>query len=345
MNIRYIFSSLLLLLPGALLSQVPLTVDPEFMQGGDILCRAEVPYVSPGADGKDAEWKLCRISESKNDLWQTVSKSDAGIDILEYDRRKHFELRDDILYYMRDQNGKSFVEFGKGRPLLKYPFQYGDSISSIIDGKGCNEEGLSYVVSVDSYTVADGVGSLSDSKDEIKGITRLHLHDEMKKTYEDGTAEHLVSDRYLWYGNGRRYPVMESVRSLIEKDGASDVLEQVSYCYFLAQSMTNDGEPSDKDAATAGKEDGYSSRRIEIVKAVLSPADLQLTVDYNLDEETVFSVSATDIAGNMLGSGRYHSEKGGDGHVVLSLAHRPVGGVLMLNVRNGYQQVSVKVTE
>lgn len=342
MNIKYFFLSLIILLPGALFSQIPLTNGTLFMQGEDILCRTEVPFVEPGPNGKNAVWKLSRLLDGHDDLWQTITRSDASINILEYDRMKHFEIKDDILYYMGACNGKSFVELEEGRLLMKYPFQYGDSIYSNYSGKGCEEDGLSYTLTGTSYTVADGVGSLSDGKDEIQGVTRLHLHDEMKKTYENGTAGRIASDRYMWYANDRSYPVMESVMSLLERDGASDVVERVSYAYFHVQSGTNTIEHLDKDDAMTEK---YASRMVEIVKTSFSSADLKLTVDYSLDEEALLDLIVTDIAGNVLGTEQYHSGKGGDGQIFISLARRPIGGVLMLNVTNGNQRVSVKVRE
>lgn len=333
MNIKYIFSSLIFLLPGALFSQIPLTLDSEFMRGGDFIIKTEVPFVNPGNKGKDAERKLCKLSDSRSDLWQTISKSDDCFDILEYDRLKHFELKDDILYYKRTQDSKSVVELEEGRQLLKYPFQYGDSIYSTCYGKGYNEEGQSFTVTGNSYTIADGIGYLSDGIDTMTDILRLHLHDEMKKTYENGTNELLVSDRYLWYGNNSRYPVMESVKTMLESNGSPDVIKQVSYAYFPAQ--------SDKEVI---KED-YASRRIEITKASLVLEDLKLTIYYNLDAESVTSLTATDIAGNVIGSKQYHSIEGGEGQIEITLDRRPMGGVLMLNVRNGNQQVSMRVTE
>lgn len=341
MNIKYFFTSLIFLLPGALFSQIPLTNGTLFRPGEDILCKAEVPFVEPEPNGKNAAWKLNRLSDGHDDLWQTITRSDAGINILEYDRMKHLEIKDDILYYMGTRNGKSFVELEEGRLLLKYPFQYGDSVYSTYSGKGCEDDGLTYALTGTSYTVADGVGSLSDGIDEIQGITRLHLHDEIKKTYENGIAGRIVSDRYMWYVNDYSYPIMESVVTQFERDGASKVFERVSYTYFHAQSKTNTVEHPDKDDAMTDK---YASRRVEIVKTSFNSANMKLMVDYSLDEEALLSLTVKDIAGNVLGTEQYHSGKG-EGQISISLARRPVGGALMLNVTNGNQQVSMKVRE
>lgn len=342
MNIKYILSFLIFLLHGTLFSQIPLTIDSELLRGGDFLNKIEVPFVNPGSEGKNVVWEFCRLSDGHSNLWQTISKSDTGIDILEYDRMSHFELKDDILYYKGARNGISFVEYQEGRRLLKYPLQYGDSISGTCYGKGCSEDGLSYTIKGIYSTIADGTGSLTDGEDEMPGITRLHLRDEISKAYETGTVERLVSDRYLWYAEDHSYPIMESVKTLLQRYGTSDVVERVSYSYLHAQSRTNGSVQSGKDATITGK---YASRRVEIVKTTLSSVDLKLTVDYILDAEASLSLTVTDIAGNILGSTQYHSEKGEEGQISISLAHRPFGSALMLNVKNGDQQVTVIVNE
>ena len=49
--------------------------------------------------------------------------------------------------------------------------------------------------------------------------------------------------------------------------------------------------------------------------------------------------------GNLLASAQYQNKSAGDWQECLTLSRKPIGNALMLNVRCGSQQLSLKVTQ
>ena len=336
-----------------LFSQVPLTTLNNTLRHGDILCKIEVPYVEQGDRGSDAVWHLPEIPEKGKEHLQTINSNTDTVAVYEEGRILHYLAKGDTLLLKGQQSPRAYRIYSQERPYMRYPFQYGDSISGNYKGD-CRDENEYYTLDGFGYTVADGSGCLTDGEDTLKHVIRLHLSDDYVNTYSDGTAEHLKEDRYLWYCAGYRYAVMESVKtSRYEKEGLVPT-DSITYLYLpymqldLAEDAANNhliAELAAADAAREALSHGQGVGAITAIDAKLSPDGQTVTIQYQLGSDSDITFYACDITGSMLGSVMYQNRETGEWQDTLALDRRPIGNTLILSVRCGKEQFSLKVSK
>ena len=204
---KYLFPiSFLLALSTSVIAQVSLTAPTSGLRHGDFLCRVEIPYESEGERGEATIWTLPDIPDDSPDHLQAIRSNGDTIVIYEEGRMLHYLMRGDTLYNKGEQSRRAYRILSQERPELVYPFQYGDSISGTYEGD-CQYEGRRYAVSGSGYTMADGMGILTDGEDTLRHVLRLHLHDYFEDDYGNGTTERWSRDCFRWYCMGYRYPV------------------------------------------------------------------------------------------------------------------------------------------
>ena len=335
-----------------LFSQVPLTTTNNTLRHGDILCKIEVPYVEQGEKGSDVIWHLPAIPDRGKEHLQTINSNGDTIVIYEEGMMRHFLVRNDTLYDKGTQSRRAHQIYSQERPVMHYPFGYGDRIEGSFMGEG-RYEMLTYTVTGSGYTVADGTGVLTDGEDTLRHVTRLHMHDEYTLDYgEDPEPRHLAEDRYLWYCAGSRYPVLETWQLSLREGGALALLDSTAYLYLpvmqqedLEEDPENARLLADLDAADASAHaTAQSTGPFTPIRSTLSPDGTSLTLSYELDTDAPLHILASDIPGNLLGSIHYASRPAGTWEDHLTLSHRPVGGVVAIYVECGTQNQMMKVT-
>ena len=351
---KILTSLFLAFLPSSFLfSQVPLTTSNNTLRHGDILCKIEVPYVEQGDRGSDAVWYLPEIPEKGKEHLQTINSNTDTVAVYEEGRILHYLVKGDTLLLKGQQSPRAYRIYSQERPYMRYPFLYGDSISGSYMGD-CRDENEYYTLDGFGYTVADGAGCLTDGEDTLRHVTRLHLSDDYVNTYADGTAEHLKEDRYQWYCAGYRYAVMESVKtSRYEKEGLVPT-DSITYLYLpymqldLAEDAANNqliAELAAADAAREALSHGHGVGAITAIDAKLSPDGQTVTIQYQLGSDSDITFYACDITGSMLGSVMYQKREAGEWQEALVLDRRPIGNTLILSIRCGKEQFSLKVSK
>lgn len=334
-------------------AQIPITEATNSMRNGDRLCKVKVDYVNPGNSGNDEIWSLGRIKKDSQDFVQTILSNRDTVAVYEQGRICHYLMHGDTLVYKGEQSRRSNVIYQQERPMLCYPFQYGDSLFGTFSSKGI-EEGIHTSRNGCGYTVADGIGVLTDGEDTIRHITRIHFRDEYIDTYytKDTITIKNICDRYSWYCAGCRYPIMESVHwASAEEYTQPQPFDSLTYLYLpimqleLAEDAVNDSVLNELSIADAEKLVSQETQRsvLSAISASLSADGTQLNISYSLDEESSLEFCACDILGNILGHTLYENKSAGEWQECLALSRRPVGNSLMLNVRSEEKTISVKV--
>ena len=167
-------------------SQVPLTTSTNTLRHGDILCKIEVPYVDPGERGNESIWNLPEIPYDSLEWLQAINSNIDTVAIYESGRILHYFAHGDTLCEKGYQSPRAYKIYSQERPYLRYPFQYGDSISGCFKGE-CRSENDYFKVEGLGYTVSDGLGCLTDGEDTLRHVTRLHLVDDYVFAYADST--------------------------------------------------------------------------------------------------------------------------------------------------------------
>lgn len=335
-----------------LFSQVPLTTSTNTLRHGDILCKIEVPYVDQGEKGNDAVWHLPVIPADGKEHLQTINSNGDTIVIYEEGRMQHFLVRNDTLYDKGTQSRRAHQIYAQERPVMHYPFGYGDRIEGSFTGDG-RYEMLTYTVTGSGYTVADGTGLLTDGEDTLRHVTRLHTHDEYTLDYGgDPAPRHLAEDRYLWYCAGSRYPVLETWQLSLYEGGTFTPLDSTA-CLYLPVMQQEDLEEDPENARlladleaedAAARASAPPAGPFTSIRSSLSSDGTSLTLSYELDTDAPLHILASDIPGNLLGSIHYASRPAGTWEDHLTLSQRPVGGVVAIHVECGTQSLMMKVT-
>lgn len=326
-------------------AQVPLSSGANSYRSGDRLCKVLTEYVAPGEAGVEQVWQLGRITDNSEEYRQLVASSGDTIAIFEDERIRHFLMHGDTLVDKGGQSRRAYCLYDIERPLLRYPFQYGDSIGGSYMGEGRNEN-TRYKQMGWGYTKADGMGMLTDGEDTLQHIMRLHLYDRYTIIYQDSTQFDIECNRHTWYCSGYRYPVMESWHWVAKTDTLTLPLDSISCLYLpimqteLAEDLANDSILQVLASAEALQN---STSPLASIQAGLSSDGMSISVDFILTEAIDVSFCACDILGNILGQASYENREAGEWQECLVLSRRPIGNVVMLNVKCGEENLVMKV--
>ena len=351
MSFKLLLPLLLALLAAKIAAQTALTSSTASPRHGDILCRVEIPYESEGERGEASVWTLPAIPDDSPDHLQAVRSNGDTIVIYERDRMLHYLVRGDTLYNKGEQSRRAYRILSQERPELVYPFQYGDSISGGYEGD-CQYEGNHYTSCGQGYTVADGIGLLTDGEDTLRHVLRLHLHDHFEDHHGNGMTERWSRDCYRWYCMGYRYPVMETVITYRHDGAEQEQTGSATYLYLPVMQMELDEDVPNEELLArleavgsngqAGQGGGGS---LTSVDASLSSDGQSLTINYSLNSTSDITFYACDIMGNVLGTAHYENREADDWQECLTLSRRPIGNALMLSIHCGEQWVSMKVCQ
>lgn len=319
------------------------------MRSGDILSKAKVDYINPGNAGRNSIWFLGKVNDDSDDFYQSIVAKGDTIAILEKGGILHYFMRNDTLTYKGEQHSRSFYLYNKERPIIKFPFAYGDSISGDYYGHGrC--ENLDLSIQGWGYTVADGIGILTDGEDSLKNITRLHMFDDYVEEYDYQTRIHFQRNYYIWYCLGYRYPVMESfLLSILEED--DEVLVDSATFLYLPVLQQNLKQDDDNDSILCQlsmteqlkKAESSSINCLSELEANFSTDGRKLIINYTLSQNTDIQIMACDILGSNLGSYSVLGKEQGTWQECITLNRRPIGNVLMLYVKCGKEVMTIKV--
>jgi len=351
MSNRHLFLTTALVLPAFAEAQDLLTCSTNALRHGDILCRIEIPYQGEGERGEASVWTLPAIPDDSPDHLQAVRSNGDTIVIYERDRMLHYLVRGDTLYSKGEQSRRAYRILSQERPELVYPFQYGDSISGCYEGD-CRYEDIRYTACGQGYTVADGMGLLTDGEDTLRHVLRLHLHDYFEDHHGNGVSEQWSRDCYRWYCMGYRYPVMETVVTCRHNGAEQDQADSITYLYLPVMQLELDEDVPNEELLARLEADGSSGQAgqggggsLASVDATLSSDSQSLTISYSLSSASDITFYACDIMGNVLGTSHYENREAGDWQECLTLSRRPIGNALMLGIRCGEQWISMKVSQ
>ncbi|MCF0180273.1 MAG: hypothetical protein HUJ97_08555, partial [Bacteroidales bacterium] len=249
--------------------------------------------MTQGERGSDIAWNLPEVPYNGKEYLQAINSNTDTIAVCEEGRILHYLAKEDTLLLKGQQSPRAYRIYSQERPYMRYPFQYGDSISGNYKGY-CRDENEYFTLEGFGYTIADGAGYLTDGEDTLKYVTRLHFSDDYVNNYSDGTAERMKEDRYMWYCAGSRYAVMESVKTSRYENDDMVPIDSISYLYLpymqldLAEDAANDQLIAELVSTDAAK--GLDASVISTIDAMLSPDGRIVTVNYQLSSDSDISI-------------------------------------------------------
>lgn len=214
---------------------------------GDKVKRQLVDGICCDGCGDDIVWDFsgCTIKDETFPI--RFSMDSSSFKSSEPGLRKYYIQSGDTLLVRGYQS--SYVNMNYTVPLIEitYPFNHGDSISSLFSGRGkyCNSYNISH--NGTRIVMADAKGSILLPNNMIlKDVERIHkitlnniLIEGLEQNLVDtATTKQEMVEEYYWYVKHCRYPIFEYRKSSSYNKGTVIGSQTESYCY-LPDSVIN----------------------------------------------------------------------------------------------------------
>ncbi len=225
-----------------LFSQQTLQEPLHMLRDGDAIVKQQVLYKDPGRSGENVLWDFSNLS-SLNEEYKLTYRA-TGENLItgtEHNTMYYYSLSNDSLLLWGYENPTTLLRNHQPELLLKFPVNQGDRTESYYwgEGKYCDKLYFSAMGTVHSHADATGTLILPD-KDTIRNAFRVRtvkwIAEEMcllSEKYRRDTIQSISADSinyrltndstligvetYRWYVRGYRYPVFETVQTVINR--------------------------------------------------------------------------------------------------------------------------------
>lgn len=241
-------------------------------------------------------------------------------------------------YYLRSKNHllkrayhsrQETMNYQNPPIVMSFPFCYGDSISSSFWGEGvfCDSYKISH--NGTKTIIADAKGSiLLPGNKIIKEVLRVHtitsnniLMEGMDTNLIDtATAKQELSEDYLWYAKGCRYPILEYHINKSYGNGKQVGELSKAYCYLPDSIM-------DKSVSY--------EKKTNPIKYKISQTGNSIIVSYSTPTDATVLFTIASITGIVYQSKSYTCKKGEEYNVSFNCNGYPSNGYVMYINVNG----------
>lgn len=194
-------------------------------QNGDNFTKTRISFVAPGDSGKNVVWDFsqAQVVDGNTKVFYSVI-DDSLINTTEYGTRYDFRLRGDTLLWRGYENRSTFMRDSNAAIELIYPMRYGDKATKPYCFHGEYSRTMAVRINGNSTVLCDGEGVIYlPDGDTIADVVRVRricntIINMMRK--EDDTTRIMnvadttmrrIEERYTWYAQGYRYPIVETI--------------------------------------------------------------------------------------------------------------------------------------
>jgi hypothetical protein len=207
-----------------------LTTDRNAYRAADQLVKQQVEFKDPGSSGRNLTWDFSVVKTINEEYslkyFIPDSTNMTRLCGLEHSTRYYYSEQLDSLKSVGYENSTTFMEYVVPELKMRFPFAYGDTLFSYFKGTGQYCHRLSLAIKGYTRVQADAEGDLKLPEFEtVKKALRVHTLRYYTETGKDSVE--MTLDTYSWYATGIRYPVFESVKTivsrLLKKQNDSDI--------------------------------------------------------------------------------------------------------------------------
>ncbi|WP_455497742.1 hypothetical protein [Coprobacter sp.] len=322
--------------PINLKAQNSLTPETSLPRNKDEVTKQQVSFCAPGDSGRNVTWDF-RETELLDIIHRVSYKGRLDSILCMYrDRTAYkYKLSGDSLLFLGYENPTTKIYFESPVPVIRFPFNYGDTVSSLFIGHG----GHSHVYTLRTYghtkTSIDAFGILLlPGNDTLRNVIRLHRQENIgqqiftsgasfqnkdslltvseigDKLYNDSITWQV--DTYQWYLPGYRYPLLETIENTINQKGQSKRHFFVSTLFtpeeqlLLEQDLANEqlreqiyfAGNIEPPKGNPGSSSGISGRFS--VSCKINPVNNTATVYCNLNQNSKVEIVLVNMSGVVL---------------------------------------------
>jgi len=216
------FSTLLIILSLQAQNSQKLTTKRNAYLAADQLVKQQVEFKDPGSSGKGLNWDFSNIKTINEgytlNYFIPDSTTMTRLCGQEHNTRYYFRQQQDSLQAVGYENSTTYMQYTAPELRMHFPFTYGDTLFSSFVGVGEYCHRLPLAVKGYTRIMADAEGDLKlPGFETVKKALRVRTLRHYTETGKDSVE--MTLDTYSWYAAGIRYPVFESIKTMLNKKG------------------------------------------------------------------------------------------------------------------------------
>jgi len=197
-----------------------LTTERNAYRAADNIVKQQIEFKDPGSTGKGLNWDFSTVQPMNEEYslkyFIPDSTNMTRLCGMEHNTRYYYRQQKDSLQAVGFENSTTFMEYKVPELRMHFPFVYGDTLFSSFEGKGQYCHRLTLAVKGYTRVMADAEGELK--LPEFETVTKALRVRTLRHYTETGRdSVEMTLDTYSWYATGIRYPVFESIKTIISK--------------------------------------------------------------------------------------------------------------------------------
>ena len=270
------------------------------LRAGDRIIKQQMEFISPGDDGENVLWDFSGLGAIEEDyLLIYYHENEEELSQLtgwEHQTNYFFKQRGDSLLMTGYSNRFAEMFFHNPEIQIVFPFSFGDSVYSTFSGNGRYYQEMEMTASGHTLLKANAKGTLiTPTTDTLKNVLRI----KRLREYDNMGVENvgMLLETHLWYAPGYRYPIFETVKSMIIRDDVTDD-DYVTAFYFPLAGLENLQEDPENDAI---REEMKQDAGILIACQVSpNPVENDCYLNFELSTDAKVTIRLCDIMGNYI---------------------------------------------
>ncbi len=341
-------------------------------QNGDNFTKTRISYIAPGDSGENVVWDFSQaqvIDGNSKVLYGVID--DSLISVTEYGTRYDFRLRGDTLLWRGYENRSTFMRDSCAAIELIYPMRYGDKAYKPYCFHGEYSRSMAVQINGNSTVFCDGEGTIYlPDGDTITDVIRVHRicnstinmmrkeDDTTRVMNVADTAMRRIEERYTWYAQGYRYPIVETIINTNFYRGKETGKQGATFvCYPSEQAYKNNDKEnqavrhqtkSNKGLGTfqtSSQSNGYEDNsNISSIESSFVNDDIEIsykdnTLKITFSNQTVNAGGVDyvlcDVLGRVFASGKINNP-------IIEINELPQGDYI-LSINNNGEQIIRKI--
>lgn len=292
------------------------------------ISKIQVEYIEPGASGKDVLWDFSKLQvlNKKYMVEYYYPNVNDSITICGIDNgtRYYYNKKNDSIWMTGFENHTTIIDYFQPELLMKFPFGYGDIISSSWDGEGVYGNLFSVKTNGETIIKIDAEGRLFlPNKNEVDSVLRVRTIKKYEETGKDKLK--MTLEDYKWYSPHQIHPVFESIKTILHKNGVDSIIFSTSFYYLPEKSVKSLLEEPVMKTEKISDVTLNVDELLSDVKTVPNPVKNDLTIEYNLARQAQVQFALYGINGASIYRSKKKTQDGGYYSEVIPMGHLDIG--------------------
>lgn len=324
-NLYTLFAWMFILFAVQLPAQT-LTKEQHVPLPSDTIIAYKLPYISVTDSGRNCLWNFSDILTDNVEpmdinFFAPSSKDTSAIGLHREHANYYYRVSQDTMWLTDYETSRVYMHYTNRIPMLRFPFEYGDSLVGIIDGKGRYCHMTSWIIEGSVSTHADATGCLILPEDTFPDALRVHTTIQYREKVH---PQHKVQEeRQQWYSPYCRYPLFETVHVQTIKN--IDTVTFTSSYYFPQEIEPQPMQERIMPDTVMNVIDSL----ITDVSYLPNPVYTNLKVNYTLVRSAQVYISLHYNGGISTYRTPIHNESEGEHSVSVNMTGMPIGSYVV----------------